>query len=95
MKALLGDPSLLAGYAEKTVEFPGSQVLMEAVWRTSVPAAPLILGPVCSKLILLRREGGDLTSALKSESLLGDHSLLAGYAQKAVESLGSLVQNQE
>ena len=55
------------------------------ICSTDLRPCVLLAGP-------LQREGGDLTSELKSESLLGDYSLLVGYAQKAVESPGSLMQ---
>ena len=55
------------------------------------PSFSTDLRPCVLLAVPLQREGGDLTSVLKSESLLGDHSLLVGYAQKVVESPSSLV----
>ena len=59
--------------------------------KTSVPAAPLILCPVCSYLVP-SKEKVDISPLLSEvKALVGELSLLVGYAQKAVEFPGSLV----
>ena len=86
MKALLGDLSLLAGYAQKT----GVSWLPCANgsrWEDFCTSCSSDIRPCVLLAGPLQREVGDLTSVLNSESLLGDHSLLAGYAQKARKSI--------